>query len=248
MYRKAPTLFFLLLCSAAFAQQSPAVVLNSNQPVNPARYNGILRTPYLLTDFSQAKLLDPRAKSEISVPLNYNGYTNQFEIQKGDSILEINKQYYVKITFESGEFNPHLPAGFIRFPVVFSWALHPQQPEAHFIELFEGEELIIFKKLVVTAFKNSITQGKVSNEPNSFYLQQRNAEDVNKQNIFSFEFLYYVSINGVPSPFHLYKKEVLQAFGNNKSLKNFVKEKELKLTTEDDLILLARYYDELNGH
>lgn len=215
-------LFFLLLPffnpSSLNAQESDVLMTNT-KGIDEDRYKGIKGSPYIYDEWQTGKIISVDADVIESVPLNFNGETNGFEIKKGDRYIELDPQWYIRVIIDG-----KIPEE----DVVFQKNFLPPLKNKFTRQVYKGKDITIvedFTAKIETRTINNVGKNEVTKK---FY---------SKTN-------YYLIKDRKPTLFRLRKKVLLPLLGHEKELEQFLKKEKIKLNKEKDLIRLLTFYEE----
>ena len=137
----------LVTTSIVVAQDIPKQELEvvDKSPIDPDRYKDIKRSPYLYKNFVSGKVFDIAEGYWVYIPLNYNGYSKQFEFEENGSASELNEKYYLEIVMSGEDLNPAYSPKYMNDSTVFVRGTHPKYPEEFYIEVFREGDFAILK-------------------------------------------------------------------------------------------------------
>lgn len=213
-------MFLMLLWVPVTGQQDSLLLLDGEQ-VHSSRYDRIEGSPYLFGDLVIARLMRVDGSVFDSVWVNYNGETGQFETPVGGKIIALDNNWFLR-----AELTPPPGSGDASGdPLVFQKGIHPDLRDRFAIVLYAGSDVIVFKD-----FKVTIDEA----EPGIY---GKNEQFITSNN-------YYVKLEGRLYPVKLRRKSVIEVF-DAQEVENYIRENKLRFRMEDDLIEVARYFDQL---
>jgi len=170
------------------------------------RYEDIKGSPFLFKGWVLASVIDKKGQEITNVLVNYNGYTNGFEAKIEQGYIEMSPTDYPKIILNQGN-------------SYFQYAAHPKMKDQYIQVLFDDPKQQLIKTFVVT-----ISTRKLENVGKTIILES-----------FVPKKTYYLSKEGNLQLIKLKKKEILKLFPQ-KEVANFIKEKQLKLNSEESIV------------
>ncbi len=221
-------IFTVLNSTAQTIEGVGGVVLRTTEPVDRFRYEDIHGDPYLFSEFVPATLYKTNKEYIKNLPMNFNGYSGMFEYQANGRIYELDNEFFVKIEIQSDKYLEEY-APYMSDSIVFIKGLNPQDYMKFYIMLEGGFNATVFKE-----FKTFVSERKIENVGKTIEV-----------NNFSSVFLYYLVTGQEPESLKLKKRPILRAL-NSKEVDDFVRENELELESEDELIQLLQYYNSID--
>lgn len=219
-------LFFLANISYA---QTPVLLMNSNK-VDANRYDDYKGSPYLFKDFVPATIID---KDGDPIPvdlLNYNVYTNNIEVRKGNDFIELDAKNYLQIEVPV-KGNKTLEKIYTREKIVLQKSIHPSLMNKFSDLLYSGKNIVFYKDIHVALNENKV------NTPGGSVTNKRFSE-VGKY--------YLIDINAKEkTPLKLSKKQIIKTLGFKKDFENYFDKNKVDLKSDVDLIQLFTFYDGL---
>ena len=215
----------LLMGILIIGQQSHAqrtdVLLTNSQAIEENLYEGVTGSPFYFENWQKGKIYPKSTKDPIQeVLLNYNGYTRSFEIKKGNQYIALDEKWYGKVEIEKESLS-----------LIFETGLLPKRKNKFVKLVYQGNTFY-----VVQDFQVSLSTRE----------QQQYAK-INKIETFNPRHTYYLVQNGKSKLIKLKKKSILNLFPNQKAnLESYTKKNHLKLNSEQDLVKVLAYYDEIS--
>ena len=216
----------LIMSLSAISQDPPKQELEvvDKSPIDPDRYKGIKRSPYLYKKFIAGKVFDKAEGYWVYIPLNYNGYSKQFEFEENGIASELNEKFYERIVMISGNFNPAYSPKYMSDSTVFVKGAHPNYPEDFYIEVFRKDDFAILKYFEID-------------------LSERKVEDVGKTLVlksFASRFRYFHVTGNVVKNIKLNKRG-LEPLVDKETL-SYMKKAKIKGDTEKDWVKALSYW------
>ncbi|MFY0685907.1 MAG: hypothetical protein JXQ90_02015 [Cyclobacteriaceae bacterium] len=210
----------IVFASISFAQDNKVVLIDAD-PIDPKRYEDVMYSPYLFEEFVPATLIDKDRNELTYSKINYNGYTQEFEYQTEDKVIELDKSYHLVVKFNSDKFTSGLEKKMSK-STQFIRGINPTDFDEFYIEVYKGESHYVFKEFEVTIVNNKI----------------QNVGQTIDRKMFAAKFVYFIAKDGNLTPFSLNKKSVTQALGSTKAVKSYIKSNKLRMNEESDLTQL----------
>lgn len=210
-----------MLTLPSYAQRNDLILTNSKS-IDNNPYEGVEGSPFYFDNWQKGKIYPESNSDPIEeVLLNFNGYTKSFEIKKGSRCIALDEQWYQKVEIEQ--------KGNL---LSYQKGLLPKYNNQFTRAVFLGTTFQIVQEFHVSlTTREKQIYGKV-NEVQSFY-PHRN---------------YYFVKNGQGNLLKLKKKSILAFFPTYKSrLERYAKKSKLKWNSEQDLVRLFTYYEEIKS-
>lgn len=174
-------------------------------------------SPYLTENFNPGKIIT--SKNTINAGVRYNIYQDEFQISNGnDEIIALRRNPDVKVILDEKHFS------------IQPYKIDNSTKQGYFEELYSGKKIMVLKK-----YKSEYQEGKKA--ANSY------ASDSPAR--FTLEESYYIKLKDSPGQqIDLKKKDVIRFFDNEK-IEDFIKDRNLKLKEESELINVAKFYDSI---
>lgn len=223
MIRKILTAILVGLISIQLGySQKQNLYFTNAQKIDANRYEGVKGNPMIFKSWTKATMVDDLDTVYYDIPLNYNGLTQEFEIQKSETdFIVLDAKYINRIEVE----NPNAPNG----KQVFKKGLYPNSKKDFVEVVFEGSSKKVFKHFRVRKVKSTINDvGKIVEIEN-----------------FARSIDYYILENGKSSPLKTKKKALLKELGNEKELEKYIKKEKLNLKYDKDLNKLFAFSESI---
>ena len=215
------TLYLLVFLTKSQAQRADLLLVNS-QKIETAIYKGIEGSPYMFKTWQLGEIRNTQEGNAPikNVQLNYNGFTQSFEVKKGNQFIALDEKWYPKVTLISkkkGEIHP----------LNFESGLHPKREKHFFRMVFQGETFY-----VIEDFKVHIID-RVKQE----YGKQKKIRKFAGSN------QYYFIAGEKATPFKLKMKSILKTLNPSKAIEQFKNNNKLSWDTETNLLILLEVYN-----
>ena len=186
--------------------------------VDPNRYIMMKGSPFLFDDWVLVNIISSSGKPLENVPINFNGYTQNFESIVDGKILEVELGYFIAMQLITPDSNCGKQS-FIKLQ-------HPLMSNKYPLFIYNGFKHRLAKDFSVTIVENKIeTPGKTekfrSFKSNTGYFFMKNAE--------------WVSLK-------LTEKDVLQKLNHPKAA-GYIKQNNINVTTEAGLCQLLSWLE-----
>ena len=211
-------IFSMLLPSFLLAQETDVLMTNSRK-VEEDRYEGVKGSPYLFKEWRKGKIISVDAATIEGVLLNFNGETKGFEIKKGNSFIELDPKWYIRVLVAA-----ETPDEYITFQKNF---LPPLTNEFTRV-VYKGANFRVVEHFISKIEVKVINNVGKNEELKKFY---------SKRN-------YYLIKEKKATLLKLKKKSLFSFLGHKSELDSFSKKEKLKLSSEADLIKLFTFYEE----
>lgn len=219
-------LVMIIVCSTN--AQDKEITYTNSKPIKEDRYKDIKGSPMYFKDWVTGRIMRHDALIYEDVQLNYNGYTNTFEIKNGTEMIELDGAVYLRVDVDA-EDNPEAADRIPTKHFAFQKDLHPRFEEKFVIILFAENDVMLIKEFRADIAKHTI-------------------QDVGKKvdfKDFKRKENYYLKSKGQMKSVRFRKKNILAAF-DSPEIEEYIKENKLRLREEADLIELAQYYSTLD--
>lgn len=200
-----------------FAQDGTLMMTNS-KPIDENRYSEIKGNPYLFKDWQTGSIVDKDDKMIENVLLNYNGETENIEIRQGDKFIELEVSDYKKII---------IPKENAAETILIKGAFSPFKDQFVRVVYANANRKVIqtFESQIITKVFNNVGKNE---EFKSFYNKKQ----------------YYL-ISDKAQLFKLKKKSLLPLLTERSQLEQFLKKEKMKLNSEEQLLKLLAYYEQI---
>lgn len=224
LYTRPILSFFFLLAISFFSTssltaQETDVLMTNTRGIDKDRYKGIKGSPYIFDEWQIGRIISVDADVIEGVPLNFNGKTNGFEIKKGNTYIELDPKWYIRVIIDGK--TPEED-------IIFQKNFLPPLKNKFTRQVFKGKELTI-----VEEYTSKIETQTINNVGKNVVLEK-----------FYSKTKYYLIKDQKPIFFRLKKKLLLPLLGHEKELEKFLKKEKIRLNTEEDLIRLLTFYEE----
>jgi len=222
MIKKNLTLVFALGVTLSYAQN----ITLPTEYMNTTTYGGlnsnipanVQGSPYTNEEFLIGKVF-VRDDAPYNGILRYNAYSDGIEMKTAEGVITLLKRDYLKATIDG------------KLYLIENYKKDGAIRKTYFVELNKGKARLLLK------------QGKkfiAARAASSSYSQDQPAK-------FEDETSYYIITEGnAATEVRLKSKDVLQALPDHqKELQAFIKQKKLKLKTEEEVIQVLSYYNSL---
>lgn len=206
-------LFILIITSStlALAQNSSISSLKnklegSEQSV--VEYNDIIGSPFRYEEFKKSEVYLKLNDGPIDYILNYDAYKDQMEYIENDVTYAVTNPNQIKKILINNEV--FIYTNYYNFDIV---------KEGYFIEII-SDYISLYKKEIISSV--STKSSNYNNRPGQVRFVKAKPT-------------YYISIYGDPLHLIKNKKKLLSLFFNKPEVEDFIKEKKIKLNSEDDL-------------
>lgn len=204
--------YLIALSATTYAQASISFV--NALKVDPKVYDDIAGTPYLFKDWRTGKIISYLDTVVVNLDINFNGYTNSFEIRKGDQFILLDEEYYQEVLIDNPD-NPEYPLHFTKYA--------PGDLSGNWTLVYdEGETYSLYR-----TFDAGLTEDEIQDVGKTI-----------KVRTFQDKRIYYLLKDGEVEKIRLKKKNMRAAFG--KSYDAIMKANKFKLTRHADLVQFMR--------
>lgn len=189
-------------------------IMEHSKPVEVDRYEDAKGSPFLFSDYILGEITDLEGKTYEAM-LNYNGYTGQFEVKRGDSFIILEEKYYRQVKFDrNGQ------------EMIFLRGLDRGKPNTFMQVLYKGKKIKL-----VNYFSCNLTERKVENVGKTIYFKRFNPISN-----------YYISELGEMTLVKISKGALTKLLG--KKTMNYAKSEDIDIKSEAGLVKLIAYYEE----
>lgn len=219
---KILSLFLFILGSGLqiIAQRNDLMLTNS-QAVSEDLYKDVKGSPFYFENWQKGKVYPIKSTEPVEeVVLNYNGYTQSFEVKKGNRFIALDEAWYQKVVIPSTN----------KEEIVFETNLLPKRKNQFVKLVYQGTDFYV----VHDYFISLVTTEK-----------ERYAGNIEVQE-FVKRPMYYLVQNGKTHMFKLKKKNVLAVLKDQKkAMESYLKKNRFKLNQEINLVKVLAHYEEL---
>ncbi|MDW3651500.1 MAG: hypothetical protein R8P61_30755 [Bacteroidia bacterium] len=226
--RKHSFMLILLLSflSASFSQ-SELELLNS-QKIDPDRYEDIEDSPYLFKNWLIGNVTTNSGEIIKEVFINYNGYSKNFEVKKGDRFIELEDKFYMQIELDRKKNGDKFPK-YAGENLIFQRSLHKQFKEKFVRLVYRGKQVSVIEKYRVTVTEKTF---------------QDVGRTITKKRFIGTR-VYYLLKDGELKNFSMKRSSVIKNFGLKKELDQFMRKQKINLDKDEDISKVFAYYEEL---
>lgn len=211
-----------LLIGSAFNAYSQAQISFINAlTVDPKVYDDIAGTPYLFDTWRTGKIISYLDTVEVNLEMNFNGFTNSFEIRKGNQFIILDEEYYQEVLINNPD-NPDYPLHFTKYA--------PGDLSGNWTLVYdEGENYSLYR-----TFDAGLTEDEIQDVGKTI-----------KVRTFQNKRIHYLYKDGDLGSIRLKKKSMRSAFGKNYDA--LMKANKYKLNRHADLVQLMRQLNSTNN-
>ena len=215
----------IMCCMIAFGQTDKIVLVNT-QKVGADRYRDIKGSPYFFDEWPAGKILAGSGEVFEMQEVNYNGFTNTFEVRDGDEYIELDSKWYLQVEFAKAE-NPDIEEFGEEEKIVFQKRGTADFSDSWMQILYKGKDYTLLKEFVVDKEK------KVFNNVGQEVVVERFSKDPT----------YFVLAKGDMIRVKGKRKKTLQELGNASEAESHIKSNKLNLKTDAGMKALVVFYD-----
>jgi hypothetical protein len=207
----------VLLNHTSLAQKGETLYSTEDKTrhIDHSEYKDIKGSPYLFEEWYTAKVIGMDGTYTEYLKMNFNGLTHQLEILEDGKTQVLIENTYLKAIFNDGTNEYTFMAG-----------IHPDLGRDKICIPFDGQEIKFIKD-----FKVRIEES-VMQTPGAATVFEKFARSTD----------YYIMKRGNLIKINLRKKSILKAL-DNKEVDLYVKNENLKMNSENDLIKVLQYYE-----
>lgn len=213
-------LFSLLTFSTLIAQIN--ISFSDAQQYDPDRYKEFIGSPYFFSDFTDGWITETDGTEYDKVQMNYNGYTDMFEVLQGDQFINLQETPYMSIQVLDPE---------TKDTVTFIRGVHADFKGKYIELLYKSDQAILVNK-----FRINITESSVNTMARTDSFKRFKPQDN-----------FYLKLKGQANLILLKnnKKSWIKAFGHKKAIESFIKDNKLDLSEKADIVQLLRHVETL---
>ncbi|MEM6805208.1 MAG: hypothetical protein AAF696_27675 [Bacteroidota bacterium] len=223
-------IFFLtfLFCALSLFGQRELQLTNSKK-IDPNRYADKDGDPYLFKNWLIADVTDNDLQVIKEVFINYNGFTEEFEIKNGDNFIELENKYYLQIEARRKKNGDAFPKN-AGENIVFQRKLHKQFQDKFVRLIHRGEKLSIIENFKVRV--SEVTFQDVGKT-----VKKKRFVGIRK---------YYLLKDGTLTAFSKKRSSIIKTFGGKKKkqLDVFMRKEKIDLAKDEDIGKLFSFYEE----
>ena len=219
-----------LALSFSLFGQTDKIVLVNTQKVGADRYRDIKGTPYYFKEWAAGKILAGSGNVYPMAEVNYNGFTNTFEVREGEDYIELDSKWYIQVEFLKAD-NPDIEEFGESEKIIFQ-----KRGQANFNDrwmqvLYKGKNYTLLKEFTIDKEK------KVFQNVGQEVVVER----------FSADPTYFVVKGTEMIRVRGKRKKTLQELGNAAEAEKHVKSAKLNLKTDSGMVSLIEFYDSSEG-
>lgn len=221
-------------CFFGFSQEDDkevakdSVILLNSRKIDTTRYLNYKGSPYYFEDFVNGTIISNSFDLFEDLEINFNGYSQEFEVRRGKEFIELDKKWYVRIDI-------------------------PADKNKGILDLKEGEKIIFqrgFHAKYLNRFGNIIYNDKGVMLIKDFMvsLSEKTVQDVGKTlefKRFDPKEFYYLIKDGEAKLLKSNRKGVIKVMGFKTELESFLKKEKIKFNKDADMKKLVAYYTTL---
>ena len=218
---------WLFLCYLSIIQlgltQNKDVLMTNIQQIEDNTYQDVKGSPYYFTEWQLGKIYPVNDMDPIQeVLLNFNGYTQNFEIKKENYYTALDEKWYNSIEIEQGDNT-----------IIYKKGLLPKDPNSFSRLIYQGNDFsIVYDFKVTLSTREQLLQSRL-----------KEVKEFNRRPH------YYLVKDGKAQVFKLKKRSILSLFSTySTKIENYAKKHHLKFSKESDLIKLFTIYNSLKGN
>ena len=215
-YKLSAILF--ALGGIALHAQSDVILFNS-VPVDPDRYEDIKGSPYIFKDWMKADIIPTAGEKIEGVEINFNGYTQQFEVRKNSNYIELREFDFIGIKLHECK-STCLTQSFLKYS-------HPKRKNRYPLFVYNGPKYKLIKD-----FRTSLVNNKVESPGKTVNFESFN--DVAT---------YYLLRDQSLELIKLTRKAMLEHLAVPEA-ESYVKEAKLDLSTEEGACQLFQWLEQ----
>jgi len=216
MIRLLPIPFLILVMVFHGSSQNENLTLFNSQEIDENRYNEIKGSPYFFDEWKMGDIIGDNGQTVEDVLLNYNGYTEHFEVRTKGKYIQLDERLYQKISISTDEAT-----------VVFQKSAHPDFPNKFVQVVHDGERVKLLKHFTVVLAESSVFNAGGRVDFKRFKPDRK----------------YFVMTDGSPQPVSMRKKKIIELLGHEKEIERFAKTERIKIDTEEGLSTLLAFYE-----
>lgn len=212
------SILLLFFTNSVINAQETDILMTNSRSIEEGRYQGVRGSPYLFKNWQKGKIISVDADAIEGVLLNYNGMTNGFEVKKGNSFIELDPKWYIRVVIEGEESDE---------PIIFQRNFLPPLKDKFTRLVYKGKKLKIIEEILTKIDTKVIHNVGKDEELKKFYTKTK----------------YYLIKDRKPIFFKLKKKNVLAILEHSSEIEAYLKKEKMKLNSEEELIKLITFYE-----
>lgn len=219
-------LIFSLLSLSSYGQNELKLV--NSKKIDPNRYAGIDDSPYLFKKWLVGNVTTIKGEEVPEVFVNYNGYSQEFEIKKGDRFIELENKYYLQIEITRKKNGDALPEN-AGESMIFQRNIHSRFKDKFVRVLYRGKTISVIESFVASV--SEVTMQDVG-------------KTVEKKRFMGIR-SHFVLEGGNLKSFSLKRSSIIKTFGYKRELDVFMRKGKIDVKNAADLAKVFAYYEEL---
>jgi len=213
-------LFLILISvmSLTITNAQSNVTLLHSKPIDPHRYDNIKGSPYIFENWVKADILPTAGNKIEGVEINFNGYTQLFEVRKGNQFVEL-----VDIDFIGIKITDTLPGCGNMFFLKYD---QPKMRNRYPLFVYNGKKYKLVKDFHITLAENKMeTPGKTM-----------------KFQTFNDVYNYFLWKDQVMEPVRLNRRSLLEKI-NDPDAEAYLDAEQIDITTEEGTCRLLNWLE-----
>ncbi len=216
MIRLLPILFLILTIACIGWSQNENLTLFNSQEIDENRYGEMKGSPYFFDEWRQGKVISDNGQTYENILLNYNGYTEHFEVRTEGKYIQLDERLYRQTSIPTDVGT-----------VVFKKNAHPDFPNKFVQVVHDGERIKLLKHFTVVLAESSVFNAGGRVEFKRFKPDRK----------------YFVVMDGATQLVSMRKKKIKKLLGHEKEIERFAKAERIKIDTEKGLSALLTFYE-----
>ena len=215
-------------CALNLEAQSYRYIFDNYRIPPPDRYADVEGNPMYFDHWVRGDILKSDGGKIEGVRLNYNGYTNELEVDLDTVMIALDPRWHIRADVSLND-NPGLKD--IQTSVAFQYGLHPDFGEGYGVILFLGDRYLLMKRFDVDQLKDTKNEyGRV--EPKEIFIRTST---------------YFLREGNSFIKLKTKKKPLLDALHNDPRVEEFYVRNHLDGDREADLIRLVSFANTLSA-
>lgn len=207
-----------------------SIIFLNGRKIDTTRYENFKGSPYYFKDFVKATIVSNTFSLFEDLDVNFNGYSQEFEVRRGDEFIELDKKWYVRIDIDP-EKNKDILDSKDGEKIIFQRGFHAKYLTRFGNILYNDQSIILIKDYLVSLSEKTINDvGKILEfkrfDPKTYY---------------------YLIVDGEAKLLKTNKKGIIKALGYKNELETFFKAEKIKFSQDEDLKKLAAFYATLHN-
>ena len=225
-------LYFLItgwgLVNVTIVAQESEIVYTNQQEIDPERYSDIKGDPMYFDQWIIGSIMRNDAMIFEDLKLNYNGYSKTIEINKDGKLIELEGDLYLRVDIDASK-NPDQAGAITSEDFAMQRNFHPKFGDDFVFILYHAPNITLIKQ-----FWADVSKHEVQDVGKTVEFKRFNRKE-----------LYFVRMKGALEMVKLKRKSVFEVFDDPR-IAEYVKSQNLRLTTEQELVELAKFYSMLD--